>query len=137
MRWKLFDWIVRPWVPEGRILPWWAVAIRWALFPLDSAYWTMSRARGYQLLNDVWVINGIHYTGAAMRALADADGETYRITRAGGTVMLERVHTECSYNRAGFLCDCDVLMKHPEVVSKDVFFGSGGRVIRNLEGDEQ
>lgn len=92
MRWKLFDWIVRPWVPEGCILPWWAVAIRWALFPLDSAYWTMSRARGYQLQNDVWVINGIHYTGAAMRALADADGETYRITRAGGTVMLERVH---------------------------------------------
>ena len=92
MRWKLFDWIVRPWVPEGCILPWWAVAIRWALFPLDSAYWTMSRTRGYQLQDDVWVINGIRYTGAAMRALADADGKTYRITRTGGVVMLERVH---------------------------------------------
>ena len=91
MRWKLFDWIVRPLVPEGCILPPWAVALRWLLFPLDSAYWTMSRSRGYQWRSDTWLIEGVHYTGAAMRALACADGEVYRITRSGDTVMLERV----------------------------------------------
>ena len=94
MRWKLFNWIVRPWVPDGCILPPWAVAIRWVLFPLDSAYWTMSRTRGYQWQSDTWLIEGVQYTGAAMRLLANADGETYRITRDGGAVMLERVHNK-------------------------------------------
>jgi hypothetical protein len=52
----------------------------------------MSRTRGYQWRSDTWLIDGVTYTGAAMRTLAAADGETYRITRAGGAVTLERVH---------------------------------------------
>lgn len=92
MRWKLFDWIVRPWVPEGCILPWWAVAIRWLMFPLESAYWTMCRTRGYQWRDDTWLIYGVRYTGAALRTLAESEGETYRITRTGDAVRLERVH---------------------------------------------
>ena len=83
---------VRSKVPEGMILPWWALTVRAVLYPLDFFYWRMSRRTGYQWQNDTWLIEGVTYSGAALRHLAAAQGETYRVTRAGETVTLERVH---------------------------------------------
>ncbi|MHB9021327.1 MAG: hypothetical protein ACYC3A_05830 [Halothiobacillus sp.] len=83
---------VRSKVPEGMILPWWALAVRAALYPLDFFYWRMSRATGYQSQNDTWLINGVTFSGETLRWLAKAHGETYRVTRTGETVTLERVH---------------------------------------------
>ena len=82
---------VRSKVPEGMILPWWALAVWAALFPLDYFYWRMSETRGYQWQRDVWLIEGVAYSGKALRWLATAHGETYRVTRTGDTVTLERV----------------------------------------------
>ena len=92
MRKQIFHWIVRPRVPEGCILPKWAVVLRWILFPLDTAYWALKQPRGYQVQSDIWLIDGLRYTGAALRMLAAAQNETYRITRTGDVVTLERVH---------------------------------------------
>ena len=79
-------------VPEGMILPWWALAVRAVLHPLDFFYWRMSKTTGYQWQNDTWLIGGVTYSAEALRSLANAQGETYRVTRTGETVTMERVH---------------------------------------------
>ena len=94
VRKKIFDSIVRSRVPEGCVLPDWAIVVRWILFPLDTAYWVLGRSRGYQWQSDTWLIEGVRYTGAALRALAASQGQTYRITRTGETVTLELVHND-------------------------------------------
>ena len=83
---------VRSKVPEGMILPWWALIVRAVLYPVEFFYWRMSRTTGYQLENDTWRIHGVTYSAKALRWLAKAQGETYRISRTGETVTLERVH---------------------------------------------
>ena len=50
---------VRSKVPEGMILPWWALTARAVLFPLDFLFWRMSQTRGYQWQNDTWLIDGV------------------------------------------------------------------------------
>jgi hypothetical protein len=78
-------------VPEGSILPWWALVIRVILYPIDFIYWRMSQTNGYQFINDTWLIDGVTYSGEALRMLAESQGETYRIARDGNVVILERV----------------------------------------------
>lgn len=82
---------VRSKVPEGMILPWWALAVRAVLYPLDAMCWYMGWSRGYQWHTDTWKIEGVTYSGAALKALAKAQGEIFRVTRTGDTVTLERV----------------------------------------------
>ena len=91
MRDKVWN-VVRSNVPEGMILPWWALTVRAALYPLEFFYWRMSQRIGYQWQNDTWLINGVTYSGEALRLIAKAQGETYRVMRTGETVTLERVH---------------------------------------------
>lgn len=79
--------------PAGTILTGPLLALRAVLYPLDFFYWKMSKTRGYQLESDTWIIEGVRYTGEALRALANAKGETYRITRTRGCITLERVST--------------------------------------------
>jgi len=40
---------------------------------------------------DVWEIEGIRYTGQAMRSLADSDGKTFKFKRNGDILTVERV----------------------------------------------
>lgn len=77
--------------PEGMILPWWLLVLLAVLFPLDFFYWRMSKTRGYQYQSDTWLIEGVVYSGVALRQLAKAQGEIYRVTRTGKTVHLERI----------------------------------------------
>lgn len=77
-------------LPEGCVLPRWALAARWFLFPIDSAYWTLGRARGYDIHTDTWQIEGMRFTGRALQAMANADGETYLVRRTGQVVTMER-----------------------------------------------
>ena len=77
--------------PEGEILSRWLLVIRALLYPVDSFYWRMNRTRGYQWESDIWIIEGVKYTGAALRAFANAQGETYKITRTGECVTLEKI----------------------------------------------
>lgn len=93
MRNKLWKWATAKY-PEGMILPQWLLTIRAILYPLDFFYWKMSESRGYQWQSDTWIIDGVRYTGDALRALAESQGETYRITRTGDCVTLERVDAQ-------------------------------------------
>ena len=83
---------VRKNVPEGMILPAWALTVRAVLYPLDTLYWRISLVTGYQWQSDTWLINGVTYSGEALRMLSKAQGQTYRVTRVGMTVTFERVH---------------------------------------------
>lgn len=82
-------------------LTWWAISVRATLFPLDFFYWRMSKSRGYQTDTDTWLIEGVAYSGAALRWLAKAQGEIYRVTRTGETVTLESIDAEL-YERIGY-----------------------------------
>lgn len=90
MRYKIWNWLQSK-LPEGRILPWWALTIRAILFPLRFLCWRVNQTQGYQWFSDTWIIEGVAYSGMALRWLAKAQGETYRVTRTGDTVTLERI----------------------------------------------
>jgi hypothetical protein len=90
MRNKLWKWATAK-HQEGMILPRWLLVIRAILSPLDTFYWLYGSRNGYNPQYDEWRIHGVRYTGAALRALAEAQGETYRITRTGECVTLERL----------------------------------------------
>ena len=55
----------------------------------------------------------------------------WEITRA---VKPEYHHNKCSYNVAAMLCDCDVLMQHPETTDQNVFHGVNGPIPRADSG---
>ena len=93
MRYQIWDWL-RAKHPEGMMLPLWLLTARAVLFPLEFFYWRMNKAEGYQYESDTWLIAGVTYSGKALRLLAKAQGETYRVTRNGETVTLERVHND-------------------------------------------
>lgn len=77
--------------PEGYVLTRPLLLLRAILYPLEWFYWHMGKTRGYQYESDTWDIEGIKYTGAALRALAESQGEIYKITRTGDCITLERV----------------------------------------------
>ena len=76
---------------EGRILPWWALSARAVLFPLDFFYWRMSGTRGYQWQTDVWIIEGVKFSGNAIVQLSKAQGEIFRITSSGDVMTVEYI----------------------------------------------
>lgn len=79
-------------VPLGQLLPVWLLAVRALLYPIEFLQWRITRWHGWQYETDEYRLYGIRFSQPAIRALADADGEVYRITRRGEVVTLERVH---------------------------------------------
>jgi hypothetical protein len=79
---------VRSGVPVGQILPWWCVAVRCCLFPLDSFYWWYSKQAGYDLIQDVWVLHGVRCSGAMLRELFNSDGQVFYIKRDGDVLYV-------------------------------------------------
>lgn len=84
--------LLRKNVPEGSLLPGWLICIRAVLFPIDFIYYKINTSIGYQFQHDIWIIEGIKYSGEAMRALALSAGEVYRITNINGVVCLETLN---------------------------------------------
>ena len=48
------------------------------------------------------------------------------------SVPMKKHHPECSWHY-GILCDCDVLLKHPEYLDRNKFYGTGGVLISESE----
>lgn len=78
-------------IPEGIILPRWALAIRAILFPLDFFYWKYSQHRGYDWQTDTWNIGGEKFSTVAMQNLAKAEGKIFAVKKVNGIVTLERL----------------------------------------------
>ena len=90
MRGKLWR-LARAKHPDRMILTRWLIVVRFLLYPVATIYFKMGETRGYQWEIDTWMIDGVRYSGGALKMLANAQGETYRITRSGECVTLERV----------------------------------------------
>ncbi|MBL4864908.1 MAG: hypothetical protein JKY67_00855 [Pseudomonadales bacterium] len=77
--------------PQGTIMPRRLLVLRAVLYPLKTFYWKMNQSNGYQVNIDIWIIDGVKYSGVMLRAMAEAQGETYKMTRNGEIITLERV----------------------------------------------
>lgn len=92
MRNKLWLFAIRN-HPEGKVLSCKLLFLRAILFPLDSFYWRMSKSRGYNIMNDTWSIYGVVYSNKSLVKLSNAQGETFKVTRSGKCVILEKTDT--------------------------------------------
>jgi hypothetical protein len=91
MRQAVWKWARRG-VPEGQIMPLWLMMVRAALYPIEFLQWRIGKWHGWQYESDTYRIYGVTYSMAGLRALSEADGELYRITRRGEVVIVEQVH---------------------------------------------
>ena len=83
IRTRLFRLITRG-VTPGELLPWWAVAARACLFPLD-----VIGCKFYDPLRDIYTIQGQEFSGAFFDAFAAGDhSAVYRITRSSGSALV-------------------------------------------------
>lgn len=73
-------------------MPWWAIVIRWILYPLDTFYWKISMSNGYDLRTNTWNIHGVRFSEEALYRIAKSVGAVYKITANDGIVTLERLH---------------------------------------------
>lgn len=78
-------------IPEGQILPRWALAVRAVLFPLQFFYWRMSGHIGYQWDRDVWLIDGICFSGSSLCNLAASNGRIYEFLIQGDVLIIQEV----------------------------------------------
>lgn len=87
MKDKLWAFLISS-VPEGQIMPRWALLLRWIMYPLDSFYWKMSSTRGYQMERDVWLIDGVPFCAKSLHALANSTGEAFTAENVKGTIII-------------------------------------------------
>lgn len=90
MRKRLWYYLRRN-VMIGTILPTWLLCVRAVLFPLDTFYWKMSEAMGYDPVHDVWRIEGVTYNAEVLSDLARSQGDTFRVTRVNNTIVLRKI----------------------------------------------
>jgi hypothetical protein len=88
IREKIWAWLRRN-HPAGRLLTRRLLAARAILFPIEFLCWRWHRTHGYQLETDTWLIGGVRYAGPALAAFARAQGEVFRMTRAGDCITVE------------------------------------------------
>lgn len=70
IRRDFFDWFRHKTVNDGSILPWWGVAIRLIILPLNTLYYLLEKHyKIYDMYNDTYTIEGIHYSGRLFRNL--------------------------------------------------------------------
>lgn len=81
----------RSFVPEGTILPWWLIAVRFFIFPSDTLYCIVQIKDGYDPSRDTWTIEGLKYSPQFFRTLEDNVGTMVIITRKGSTIFFEKV----------------------------------------------
>ena len=49
---------------------------------------------------------------------------------------LEDHHERCSWRTDRMLCDCDVVMRHPEQLERGVLYGKDGKVLKRYDANE-
>ncbi len=97
IRRKVFRFIARKLfkVPEGEVLPWYVLVIKFILFPLHS-YCAMQNGIKYDIGTDIYIIEGIKYSRDLFMDWADGGmptGQLFRIVRtSNGVFAIERVN---------------------------------------------
>ena len=81
-------------LPEGCVLPWWAMAVRGLLFPIETLGWLLTRQNHHDILSDTYVIYGLRYYAAIFRCLAKAkqgDIALVRLERVGKEMLVKSI----------------------------------------------
>ena len=92
---RLFRSMIRRHVPEGCILPWWALGVRTVLFPQEMLGHFLSRSNHYDVRTNTWLIHGVRYHDELFRRFAAPDEKgLYRFKRKGELVTIERVRIQ-------------------------------------------
>ncbi len=85
---------------EGKLLPWWAVGLRFVFMPADTMKHLLLRwllrdrmVGGYNIMYDYWDIEGVRYSGELFRAfgLWNLNTEIKIVKRDDGLVTIEKV----------------------------------------------
>lgn len=87
IRQSIWQWS-RSGMSPGQILPWWRVAFRVVLFPIDSFYWRYSQRRGYDVITDTWNLYGVRCSGRELRELFVGRGRILYVHRHGDKIVL-------------------------------------------------
>ena len=75
--------------PEGCIIPWWLIACRLAIFPLNTAYILFrNHFEPYDPWTNTWKIYGVQYSDAFFRHMAIADGDLLRVNRIDDQITI-------------------------------------------------
>lgn len=86
---------------EGKLLPWWAVGLRFIMMPADTGKHLLLRwmlrdrmVGGYNVMYDYWDIEGVRYSGELFRAfgLWNLNTEIKIVKRDGWLVTIEKVN---------------------------------------------
>ncbi len=81
--------------PEGCMMPRWLIAVRLAIFPIDTAYALIqNRCEPHDIWTKTWKIYGEQYSDAFFRCIAIADGDLYRIERVDGRITFTRYDSD-------------------------------------------
>lgn len=79
---------VRSAIPQGQILPLWALAVHAVLYPINFFYWRVSATRGYQWQSDSWRIHGARFDDKDFYRLAKLRSPVHcLVTVEDGTVQ--------------------------------------------------
>lgn len=80
-------------LPQGCFFPRWAIALRLALFPVDTVS-TLAYKRGYDIFTNVWHVHGARFSEQAMLIMSASIGEGawYKFTKNEDGIVI--VHTE-------------------------------------------
>ncbi|NBW57456.1 hypothetical protein EBR43_06675 [bacterium] len=74
-------------VPEGEVLPNWAICLNFIIFPIHSLGWLLTKPNHYDIYTDTYVIHGVRYSGKFLRTLASPNPDSYyRVYRIGDFV---------------------------------------------------
>ena len=85
---------VRSFVPEGMILPWWALTVSAILYPINFAYWKLSKSRGYNPEYDYWLIEGVKYSSRSLKMLSKSGGRAFKVTRSNDIIIFQEINND-------------------------------------------
>jgi hypothetical protein len=63
---------------------------RCVLFPVQ---WVIQKDSAYDPQRDIWIIHGKKYSGQGLYNLANANGESFKVSQINGCTTLERIDT--------------------------------------------
>jgi hypothetical protein len=93
-RLRLFYRLIRPFVPAGAFLPWWARCLRFLFLPVETLGYFLTRPNHWDPLSDTFVIHGVRYSAAVFTELGFPVDRLYRFKKEGNVLTIQWVEGE-------------------------------------------
>ena len=91
MKDRLFYWLMqKAGVEPYHLLPKWARAIRWVMFPLQTTRWMLEDREGYDHKTDTWKIAGMSWSHQFFVEMATGKSDWFRaVGNENGRILFE------------------------------------------------